>query len=85
MAENWKPKSYFDNGRTLRWGELLTPEQLICLDRGEIFTLCDESGSAVSRVLKDSYGEIREGAVNPYPERASLPSFFFGIPPYGVR
>ena len=55
----WKPKSYFDNGVTLEWGENISPENLRRMKKGEIFTLMKD-GKMQTRVLMDSFGSIRE-------------------------
>jgi hypothetical protein len=57
---DYNPKIYFDNDRKLIWGKKLNTEQLKAMENGEIFTLRDKSGAKHSRILKDSYGQIRE-------------------------
>ena len=60
MTTTWKPKTYHDDGRTLKWEDSLTPEQEQAMQGGEVFTLLDAEGTPHSIVLKDSYGQIRE-------------------------
>jgi len=56
----WKPKLYFDEGRTLRWSENLSEETKAALERGEVFTLLGENGEPYTQVLMDSWGSIKE-------------------------
>jgi hypothetical protein len=56
----WRAKEYSDNGRTLLWGKSLSEEESKAMDGGEVFTLLDADGREYSKVLKDSYGTIRE-------------------------
>lgn len=62
MSE-YNPKKHFSKGRTLEWGKDLTPKQMKALRKGEVFILMDKDGYAHSRVLMDSYNQIRERLV----------------------
>jgi hypothetical protein len=55
-----KDPDYFDNGRTLGWGNDLTADQKEAMTMGEVFTLLSEDGKPFSHVMKDAYGAIRE-------------------------
>lgn len=54
------PKTYHDEGRTLKWGEDISIENMQALRSGEIFTLLNTEGEKYSTVLMDSYDQIRE-------------------------
>jgi len=56
----WNPKEYFSKGRNLTWGKDLNPEQKKALRKGEVFTLLGKDGKPYSKVLMDSYDQIRE-------------------------
>lgn len=56
----YDPKNYFSKGRTLEWEKDLTPEQMKALKKGEVFVLLGKDGSPHSRILMDSYNQIRE-------------------------
>lgn len=71
-SSRWAPKQYFDNGRTLRWGLDLSSETMASMRIGEIFTLLDADGDPFSRVLMDSYDQIREESVAHYQDPRAL-------------
>ncbi len=57
----WKPKDYFDAGRTLTWGNDIAAHEMDAMDAGEIFTLIAADGvTPHARVTRDSAGVIRE-------------------------
>ena len=56
----WNPKEYFSKKRTLTWDKDLTSKQMDALKKGEVFILLGEDGKPYSRVLMDSYDQIRE-------------------------
>lgn len=60
----YDPKNYFSKDRTLEWEADLTPEQMEALRKGEIFVLLEQDGSPHSRILMDSYNQIREKRIN---------------------
>lgn len=60
----YNPKEYFHGGRTLTWGKDLSPGQMRALKNGEVFILLGEDGKPHSRVLMDSYNQIRERSVD---------------------
>jgi len=56
----YQPKEYFYKNRTFKWGEDLTPLQIRALKKGEVFVLLGKNGKPHSRILMDSYNQIRE-------------------------
>ncbi|MCK9458724.1 MAG: hypothetical protein M0R80_03730 [Proteobacteria bacterium] len=60
MNEGYNPKYYFDNARTLKWGENISEVNLESLACGEVFTLLGPDGEPHSKVLMDSHNQIRE-------------------------
>lgn len=60
MNFNYQPKKHFSKGRTLELGKDLTPKQRKALQKGEVFVLLDKNKSPYSRILMDSYNQIRE-------------------------
>jgi hypothetical protein len=58
MNITYKPKQYFNNGRTALWGHDLGEERMQAMDDGEIFTLLDVEGKPCLLLLRDSYGTI---------------------------
>lgn len=67
--------THFDNGDTLPWGENIPPDKTERLKAGEIFTLLDEHGEPLSKVLMDSFGTIRERLMDKS-ESACVPNGF---------
>ncbi len=63
MSNIWDPKTYYDNGGTLEWGANLTPKIMEAMKQGEIFTLLYPAGGQKSKVLMDSFDQIRERAI----------------------
>lgn len=62
IVPTWKPKQYYDNGRIVRAGGM-SHEDDARLESGEILTLVDPNTlRPISKVLKDTYGNIRERA-----------------------
>jgi hypothetical protein len=76
--EGYRPKTYFDAGRTVEWGKDLSQEVVAAMDAGEIFTLLDASGRPHARLLKDSYGTLRQGAIV---DETGLAGRLLGLPP----
>ena len=62
MAE-WNPKMYFNNNRTLEYGEGITEEQMDALRKGEEFTVVSK-GRKLKMILMDSYDTIRQSAAS---------------------
>jgi hypothetical protein len=60
MNKGYSPKHYFDSARTLEWGKNITANNLERMACGEIFTLLGPDGEPHSKVLMDSYNQIRE-------------------------
>ena len=60
MNEGYNPKYYFDNARTLKWGENIPETNLENMACGEIFTLLGPDGNPHFKVLMDSCNQIRE-------------------------
>jgi len=56
----YNPKRYFHNGRFFEWGKDLRPAQMDGLRAGEVFILLGKDGKPHSKVLMDSYDQIRE-------------------------
>ena len=59
MSE-WNPKTHVDRDNVLLWGDDMTDEQLTAMKNGEVFILLSEDEKPFSRVLMDSYDQIRE-------------------------
>lgn len=53
-------KEYFNDDRTLEWGQNIPPEKLEGLRKGEILTLLDENGDPLKKIFMDSYDTIRQ-------------------------
>lgn len=65
----YQPKEHFSKGGTFEWGKDLTLKQMRSLRKGEVFILLGEDGKPYSRVLMDSYNQIRERNLRkPQPE-----------------
>jgi len=62
MIGEWNLKSYFNDGREVKWGEDLTEEEMDALRKGEVFTLMKD-GKPVKCVLMDSYDSIRDATI----------------------
>lgn len=53
-------KRYYDDGRTLYWGDDISSVAMKGLKDGEMFTLLNADGTPHSIVMMDSFNEIRE-------------------------
>lgn len=64
MSDDYKPKTYFENGATLDWGRNLTKDEIERMENGEIFILNDAEGKPLKKIFKDSFGQFRESVLN---------------------
>lgn len=59
----YRPKMYFNDGRTLKWGKNISSEHMGALREGEIFTLLNSNNVPTYFIFMDSYNKIWESKI----------------------
>lgn len=79
ILDEYEPKEYFDNGRTVPHDQKPTRELWEAMKAGEVVTWRDEQGRPFKRMMLDSFNECRSGKWGLVND--GLLQAMFGVPP----